>query len=416
MQKILIIAARELRVLFQDIGIWINLIVIPIVISMAVGIANGASLGGGAPPAPNIPIDVIDNDSSELSAAFVADLKAANTNLRVCPLDSGDDYDCSLGDTPLDEARANERLEAQRTLALLIIPQGFADALANGEASLIYRSNEDASAPSYIRQALEATVQRWGAAQVAANVGTDIFADFAPTSDEDSETVRRELLEDAQALWDTDPVRIDFQQSAGVVTAQGDGFGQSFPGIASMYVMFGVLPLMNAFFTERKNWTFQRMMTMPVTRGQILGGKLLTYFTLGMVQYVVLFGVGYLVGVRYGNDPLALVLLMASYTACITALALALMTIIRSEAQANGLSTFIALTLAPLGGAWWPLEVVPPAMQTVGHISPIAWVMDGYRSLIFYGGNLSTVIVPIAVLLAAAAVLFVIGVARFRYD
>jgi ABC-2 type transport system permease protein len=415
MQKILIIAARELRVLLQDIGIWINLIVIPIAISFAVGVANGA-LVSGPPPVPNIPMDVIDNDSSETSAAFIADLKAANPNLRLCPLENTDDYDCGLEGATLDEALANERLEAQRTLALLIIPQGFADGLTAGEASLIYRSNEDASAPSYIRQALEATVQRWGAAQVAANVGTDIFAAFPPTSDEDSETVRRELREDAQALVETDLVRIDFQQSSGEVTQQGDGFGQSFPGIASMYVMFGVLPLMNAFFSERKNWTFQRMMTMPVTRGQILGGKLLTYFTLGMVQYIVLFGVGFLVGVRYGNDPLALILLMVSYTACITALALTLMTVIRSEAQANGLSSFIALTLAPLGGAWWPLEVVSPAMQTVGHISPIAWVMDGYRSLIFYSGNLSTVIVPIAVLLGAAAILFLIGVARFRYD
>jgi hypothetical protein len=42
--------------------------------------------------------------------------------------------------------------------------------------------------------------------------------------------------------------------------------------------------------------------------------------------------------------------------------------------------------------------------------------MDGYTPLIFENGDLGTVYPSILVLLAAAAVFFVLGIRRFRYD
>jgi ABC-2 type transport system permease protein len=418
MAKLLTIAATNLRILFQNAGIWLNLLVLPIGIAFAVGLGNGASLGGGAPEAPSVLVDVIDRDASAESAAFLSDLKAVNPNLLLCPQDNAADDRCGLGNASHDEALANERLEARQTLALLIIPQGFADALATGgDVTLVYRSNEDASAPSYIRQAVDATVQRWSAAQVAANVGADVFANFSPTAGLDRSEVRTMLVEDATALWAEDPVRVNFETTAAVPQSdQGDGFGQSVPGIATMYVMFSVFPLIGAMIADRRNWTFQRLVMMPVSRAQVLGGVLLTYFVLGIIQFVVLFVFGALLGVRYGHDPLALVLIIVAYTACITALALALTTVIRTESQASGIALFLTMTLAPLGGAWWPLEIVPGWMQTVGHISPVAWAMDGFRSLIFYDGSLATVLLPVGVLFALAAVFFGIGIVRFQTD
>jgi ABC-2 type transport system permease protein len=186
--------------------------------------------------------------------------------------------------------------------------------------------------------------------------------------------------------------------------------------MASMYVMFAVFPAVTAILLERKQWTLQRLTTMPVSRAQILGGKLLARFIVGMIQYVIVFAFGAVLGVQYGNDLLALILIMISFVLCITALTLALTTLIKNIQQANGITLFLTLTLAPLGGAWWSLEIVPAFMKTLGHISPVAWAMDGYTSLLFFGGNLSTVLPSIGVLLGLAAVFFTFGVFRFKFD
>ena len=188
------------------------------------------------------------------------------------------------------------------------------------------------------------------------------------------------------------------------------------PGIGTMYAMFIVIPGAAALLLERKNWTLQRLATMPISRAQILGGKLLSRFLTGMLEYAIILGFGLLLGVRYGNDPLAIVLLAATFTLAVTALSRALTTILRNERQASGIGLFLTLTLAPLGGAWWPLDIVPEFMRTIGHISPVAWVMDGFTSVIFNGGSLGTVIVPILVLLGMTAVFFGFGVARFKFS
>ena len=53
-------------------------------------------------------------------------------------------------------------------------------------------------------------------------------------------------------------------------------------------------------------------------------------------------------------------------------------------------------------------------MQRIGHLSPVAWAMDGFQDLIFNQGTLVDVLPEIGVLLAIALVLFGIGVRGFR--
>jgi ABC-2 type transport system permease protein len=183
-----------------------------------------------------------------------------------------------------------------------------------------------------------------------------------------------------------------------------------------MYVLITVLPAAASFIRERKQWTMQRMAVMPISRRQILGGKLLARFILGLFQYTLLFGFGYLLGVRYGGNVLALALVMITFVLCATALMIMLTGFLKTEQQAAGITLFISLTLAPLGGAWWPLDIVPEWMRIIGHISPIAWAMDAYRSLMYFGGGVAEVMPSLIVLLAMTGVLFTIGVLRFRFD
>jgi ABC-2 family transporter len=421
MRTIIDIARNDLRIAFNDRSIWVNLVLIPIALAFVVGYANGAA--SGTPTAATVLMDVTDQDNSATSQDFITRLRAANTSLILCPMDNNDSDVCQLGGAAFDDSLAQTRLKDQTSLAWIEIPANFgADLTAGNTVNLIYRSNEDATAPSFILQAVQSATQSLGGAQIAANVGMDIADNYSALhfkDDTDRAAFRQSIYGQAASLWAQQPISVEYSASpapGNAPTSSRPGFGQSVPGMASMYVMFTVLPLMVTFIQERKTWTLQRLVVMPVSRAQILGGKILARFTLGMIQYAVIFGFGLLLGVRYGHDPVAMLALMISFTLCITALTMALTTLMRREEQARGISLFLTLTLAPLGGAWWPLEIVPDFMQKLGHISPVAWVMDGYHSLMFFDGNLSTVLLPIGVLLLATAVCFVFGVVRFKYE
>ena len=85
----------------------------------------------------------------------------------------------------------------------------------------------------------------------------------------------------------------------------------------------------------------------------------------------------------------------------------------------NGLDnfTFLAIpmfVLAGLGGAWVPLEVTGGVFQAIGHVSPIAWALDGFKNIIVRGLGVESVLLSAAALIGYAILFFGLATWRFR--
>ncbi len=416
MSKVLDIAVNDLRIFLKVRGNLIGLLVIPVTMTVLLGIFIPSGQGPS-----RVRVDVIDHDRGAASEQFLQAIRRANDRIVLCPMDNDEDDFCELGGDPtLNADRAIERVGEGDTSALIEIPSGFAAKVGGFQrVEIRYVSQEDLIAPGFIRQAVDAALTRMNGAAVASQVGSELLKDMA--LEPEAQEPAGALYQRAAAIWDEDPVRVDFEltaQEAVDPTTQLDvgGFGQSVPGIGSMFVLFTVLSGMTMLIGEKKQWTLQRLAATPISRGQLLGGKILSRFMLGVLQYGIIFTIGVIAGLNFGRDLLALALIMVVFTLASTSLSFAVGNLLKSEQQAAGVSNLLGLTLAPLGGAWWPLEIVPPFMRTIGHISPIAWAMDGYTSLMFRNGDLGTVWISIVVLLGMSVLFFAFGIWRFRYD
>ena len=423
MRSILTIILNDLKIFFSQRGNLPGLLVIPVLLTLVVGWSIG-QIGGGGPT--RLRVDLIDLDRSAMSAQMIEDLRAANDAFVLCPLDNDEEDFCRLAEEPLQLERAIERARSGRTSALIVIPAGYADALENFERTAVdFYSLSDPMQPDPVLQSLNAVLQRASTASMIPGVAGALLdnltsaAQLPPIEGAARDGFLRALYSRSQQLLTDRPSPVSFR----VADSDGDsssaidnGFNQSAPGMGSLYVMFTVLGGMAVLLRERRQWTLQRLIALPLSRAQILGAKIGVYFTLGMIQYAIVFAVGAAVGMEFGNSPIAFLAVMAAFVLCITALTFALAPWIKSEGQASGLVLLLSLSLAPLGGAWWPLEIVPDFMQTIGHISPVAWAMDAFQDLIWYNGALPDVLPEIAVLLAAAAVLFAIGIRSFKYE
>ena len=424
MHSVIHIALNDLRIFFASRGNVIGLLVLPIGFTLLVGFFFPRGRDAG------LIVDVIDHDDSQVSTGLVNALRAANTSLVLCPMDNDAENICNVeDDTALDRAWATARVENATSLAMIEIPAGFGTKVQALEpVEILYLSDQGFTAPGFIRQAIDAAILRVNGAAVASRVGTDVAIDLIESIEGkslggDQRTELSQAVYDrAATIWGNTPVRVDYESTAlegdsapEMATTPG-GLGQSVPGMGSMFVMFTVFGGMVVLVGERKQWTLQRLAVTPVSRGHLLGGKILGRFTLGFIQYLVVFAVGVLAGVHFGGDILALVLIMVSFTLATTALSFAVGSRVKSEMQAGSLTQLLVLVLAALGGAWWPLEIVPPFMRAIGHISPVAWAMDGYQSLIFENGDLSTVLPSILVLLGVAIVCFGISIWYFDYE
>jgi len=60
-----------------------------------------------------------------------------------------------------------------------------------------------------------------------------------------------------------------------------------------------------------------------------------------------------------------------------------------------------------------PLEYTGAAFQAIGHISPVAWAMDGFKNIVARGLGFSSILVPAAALAGYTLLFFSLAAWRF---
>jgi ABC-2 type transport system permease protein len=152
-------------------------------------------------------------------------------------------------------------------------------------------------------------------------------------------------------------------------------------------------------------------------KAAIMFGKLGGIYVAGLVQAAILIGAGALLfGVPWGQAPVALLVMVLSFSFSITSLGMLIAGVARTYAQANALANILMYTVAALGGAWWPIEVVPGWMQQLAKFTPTYWAMQGFQDIIVRGLGLAAVLPNATLLLLFGAVYLSIGLWRFRYE
>jgi ABC-2 type transport system permease protein len=191
---------------------------------------------------------------------------------------------------------------------------------------------------------------------------------------------------------------------------------QNVPAYTIFGVFFIVLTLASSFLQEKEDGTFQRILAAPLSKKALLIGKLLPYYLVNLIQIGLMFCIGVVVfGIKLGNLP-ALVIVSLALAAAANGLGLLVAALGKTEAQVNGLSVLLAITLSALGGMMVPTFIMPNLMKTLSLFTPHAWALAGYHDIIIRGLGTKDVLTKMLVLLGFASFFFVIALWRFRFD
>jgi len=190
---------------------------------------------------------------------------------------------------------------------------------------------------------------------------------------------------------------------------------RSVGGWAMMFLMFSLSASAASLFDEKKAGLFLRLLSGPVARTHVLWSKYLFCIALGLVQLVALFFAGRLlfgidVTSNFGNLLFAC---LSAAMAC-TAFGMLLASVARTPAAANGMATFLILTMSAMGGAWFPLSFMPEFMQTLGKFTITYWSMEGFTAALWAGASFVEMLPWCGVQLAIAAVIMAFSLWRFQ--
>jgi len=198
---------------------------------------------------------------------------------------------------------------------------------------------------------------------------------------------------------------------------------QNVPAWLLFAMFFIAVPLSTTLVTERSQGTLLRLRALNVPMSLQLGGKLLPYFCISLLQVVLMLLLGIFAVPLLGGDALmlgdsiaALVMISASSAFAAVGFGLLVAAWVKSAAQATTFTGVCNIVMAALGGIMVPRFVMPPKMQDIGLLSPLAWGLEGFLDVLLRQGDCITIAPEAGALIAFGFVSCAIAVWRLRQD
>jgi ABC-2 type transport system permease protein len=187
---------------------------------------------------------------------------------------------------------------------------------------------------------------------------------------------------------------------------------QALFGFALFFVIYTIAYGVLDILLEKKSGVWDRMILSPLKKWQMYMGNLLFSFLLGYIQIVLIFIVfRYITDVDfYGNFPFVLLLLLP-YVFAIVAMSMMITGLVKTVQQFNAVIPLVAVSMAMIGGAYWPLEIVSSnILLFISKFVPITYGMELLKGATVYNWSMAELLFPASVLVMMGVLMMGIGI------
>jgi ABC-2 type transport system permease protein len=412
--KTISIALKDLQILFKDRGTLFQLFILPLLFIMVFSGALGAIGNAEVVTLPNLAI--VDLDGGTAAQSLISKI-AADGSLSVLSLSATD---------------AQSQLDENKALGILSIPSGFTSGVQQSTPVTLVLSTGTNSDPQQVEAArlvlesiaadmtlesqIIASLQQMGDMQASAPPENRVFNTERILAQAHSQ------FEQAQARPLINILQSVPQQEAGQESTP-DLSQSAVPGFTVLFVFLAAQTTAHSIYEEKKIGSFRRLVAAPISKFELLIGKILPNFITGLVQIVVIFAFGSL-GMRLlgltplpiEKAPLGTILIAVVLALCSSAFGIAIAAIAHTENQISGLSTLLLWGMGLLGGSLVPLFVLERFLGSIPMIVPHYWANRALDDLLIRGLGMADVALDVGVLLGFSLLFFAIGLWRFDFE
>jgi ABC-2 type transport system permease protein len=392
--KFHIIAAKDLKIILRDRNALLMMFLVPMLIISVSGLA----LGGNYEQNIRISVLVVDLDNDEVSRGLVEFLE---------------EIDILDVDMESNEFAARDRVKNKEYGRLIIIPPGFTESVMMGQDTdlLIIVNPTEESSNTVLQKIVEGYASRISTNVVVVKT---VAAYGIPVYTEEQIL---EIVDTAEEFIQPPPVEVTIESTTSNLV-EFTPFTQYVPGFAVMFLMFTTVQIGSiSLIKEHEAGTLRRLVTAPISRAEIIGGKIASTFIRGFVQLTVLIYFGHVVfGLDLGSDILALFVLIAAVTMASTGLGLLVAVLVKTADQADSVSLLLVMIMSAVGGSWWPLFIEPQFMQDMAQFTITAWAMEGFYDLLYFDLGLAGILREVGVLVFMMIIFFGIAISRFKFE
>lgn len=360
--------------------------IMPIFMMVMVGFIFPSNSGVSDVPTALVNLDATRGNAS-LSTQFVSQLQAVNNKTGMMDLSTA---------ASADEVRSN--IQNGQLTAGIVIDRNFTSNLRSGQQAnvtlIIDQSNPQLS--NVVQAELTQAIEQMGKQTAAQGLN---LTDKTPLN---------------SSIARISPYNV---QTSGVVSGPSNYFQFVAPGVTAMVIMMSLMTgLPHAISFEREVGTLDGLLTAPVHRMSILGGKVVAQTVRGMIEGLValalailLFGV-----VVHGSMILVLGLLLLTVFS-IVGLGILITALTNTEETATMILMSIVFPMMFFGGVFFPLQLMPSYMQVIAQFFPLTHSVTALRRVVVLGAGIAAISTDVVILFSFGMVFLLAAFVVFEW-
>ena len=417
--KILDIALKDLMRSVRNAFAIGMMLIVPLLIVGLIAVAFGGLTSGDSSsvdlPVTQVAVVNLDHSNSqnagEMLAAFLKNDQFAKL-MQVT----------ELPDEASDRAAINER----QTGVAVIIPADFTSgAFTGGNATLTLLHDPTLSVgPNIVKVLIGQFIDGFAGAQIALKVVSNQAASQGAALDEATQQAVIQqyvawVQTNAQSSARGEQPVLDVQappSRAPQATTNpiGNMMGKTMAGMLIFFAFFTGAYAAQSIMREDEEGTLARLFTTPTSRATILAGKFTSVFITVVGQAVVLLIASSLIFRFDWGQPVSVALVVVGLVVVASGFGLFLMSFVKSARQAGPVTGGVLTVTGMMGGLFTvAVPNMPDAFNTLTQLMPQGWALRGWLAVLD-GASLGELVLPFVVMLALGALLFALGVLRFR--
>jgi ABC-2 type transport system permease protein len=192
-----------------------------------------------------------------------------------------------------------------------------------------------------------------------------------------------------------------------------DSVGASLLGIFPLITMFLVTSI--ATLRERTSGTLERLLAMPLAKGDLLAGYALAFGALAALQAVLATGLAiFVLGLNVTGSAWLLLLVALADAILGTALGLFVSAFAASEFQAVQFMPAVILPQILLCGLLVPRASMQPVLEGLSNVLPMSYAVDGMKQVLTHTGVTGDFVRDLAIVAGCALLALAGGAATLR--
>jgi ABC-2 type transport system permease protein len=192
-----------------------------------------------------------------------------------------------------------------------------------------------------------------------------------------------------------------------------DNIGASLLGIFPLITMFLVTSI--ATLRERTSGTLERLLAMPLGKGDLIAGYALAFGTLAIIQSALATGLAlWALGLDVTGSPWLLLLVALLDALLGTALGLFVSAFAASEFQAVQFMPAVIFPQLLLCGLFTPRSAMHPVLQAISDVLPMSYAVDGMNEVLKHTDVTGTFVRDVLVVAGSALLVLGLGAATLR--